>query len=1796
MSIVVSESAAEETLQAYAHPLEIQAKAISELEKRLLDGQVINDGNNVFTFLMEYAANMTADVVNKTCTCFNSLYPENAQTATDLYKHLSDFDYIGLFATPAQTTVELVFDRNFLIDNAVAVDNQAYYKIVIPEYSKFTIGEHAFGLMYPIEIRVRKVVKSNGRTDYDNCVITVMWDTSVANPLKTLESHILEHRDFVQENQALTAIEVPIYQFSIDNHVEDAIASTGFAKRYDYADKFYAIRVFHFKGGAWHEMAQTLSDINYDIDVPTAMIKVLMDIGKVEVVIPQIYFNTENTSASLGNRVLVKIYTTEGEMNLDTSNYNINQYQASFLLTDAILIEDDTYSNMLKRIPTIFMIPKTKRIASGTDGIDMPALKERVKHSASYTVKITPNDLSAYFGSSGFTFTKVLDNITDRVYCAHKVLTDATGTTIAAGQGVTHFTDEMFDIQHHPDTNELYVPNYSAISVLDENCVTIQPSAIYKYDPENNYFVMISDDEWAIFKNQTVDKQIEQLNAGLYTYSPFHVRLSLDTNMPIAGSYDMYNPKLADVVFDWENPNTTAEIAIYNAGIKVLNTGESGYRLSVALFKTENIADVKALESDGVDVKNIEVMLSTTNSKGVYLYMLGTYNGKDANNHDIFIFDIKTKGKITQNSMFDVTNMYDATGDATDNFLDLGTSKFSVTFFLKEDMVPLESQKKDAYLMDGVSLVGVPGSLDGFIKLCTQSFKLSFGTSLPMLENNVSISASGQSYLTYPTTMFSTYPSQVYERYTVIDYVEGRCSIEKIGTLKLERDPETGKYSLVVKHDVGDVIISSPYGMTYGPTFLFTDVDTEATALITQDEPFTVTSNANNTWHSIDGNIMVTDTSNSRLVGLYCLVDAAKEGEERSWKKTCYTTEEIFDVAPITGTTPTVQIWKYIDENGSVRYKKNQPGDDSATPVIMAIAGLYNNTNGSDVKAKVAKKKLQEFINTNAKGTNRKWFHKDFDYDTFQGFVVEYGITGTDATGITKGWVLDYYYRYTTEEGYVATDIVCVGNLSSLGLNATDRKVVENDSYASIYTETTQIIIFDPTVDDGYWCIGEVSGNEEGQTVYYRAKVSAAMGILDPWEYTNWTAVEGVATGVPTVYSTSNSTNNYSIRTTDALKFILDYVANTKSAYLVDSSALFKYIDEGFLTTDKLYTAGKVYYEMVEDLSNQIHPHNYVVKKVELDTPVEEGTYEVGEPKLVDRLPELIFAFVETADVNRTQEYTNSLINYTRGTDAVGTADAKGALYYKDPEAMAFNPADYNLTPQQLASIVEVWSKYASASETDRYAKILEETGITTNIASKVVSDTKPCYFSPWRKLVTASSLAALNNYYNGGYDSETGQPYGRVIVNCLASEISDYQTKLRAGVQTVADIEATRNVSHETGDIMFVTDITVDGTNADQCAWCGITVEPGKESQATALFAADGLFGTTTAPTCGLVLFTETGIRAVRCGYDYDTCAEVVLGLCADSGYITVITETNPNSPEIVNEYINYLSLVDREYGLEDGSSVNRCEFNVNFESTTWAEIDAWPWEYKNRWIKLHYDYEAGVTGSVASIETKFDTNITAAKLAHLNTDVLHDSSGNPIVDASNGRSLIYHVNMIHCDYKLTMSDDADYVNYVSDIRELLRSYFNELNTVSPSLLARTKLYFAPIRTFGNAQFKSNGGTEITLPLEFSIGLGLHVESYVDGSDLNKETIKNTILNLIDKRLKEGYLNLALLARDIMNGLSDNIICVDVLGIDGDSSLQTMLPVSEDCYPQLKQVLVLNDDGSIHTTRRLDLTWSVIS
>ena len=217
------------------------------------------------------------------------------ESMEDLYQHMSDFDYLSMYSTPSHTVLRMFINKQYLVDNALNYNNN--YKLVrIPD-------------------------------------------------------------DFNYQGMDYLMVDFPVYQFAKSTIEETLVAEAGFAKKIDYNNKFYAIRLFSYSGGKYTELAQSQSKLVYDATVPTALVRVLPDEQKIKIVIPQIYFDKD----MLGSKLLIEVYTTQGELDIDTSNITNTNIGYTFKVGER---EDATYSNILKSLPfdLIFSLAATKII------------------------------------------------------------------------------------------------------------------------------------------------------------------------------------------------------------------------------------------------------------------------------------------------------------------------------------------------------------------------------------------------------------------------------------------------------------------------------------------------------------------------------------------------------------------------------------------------------------------------------------------------------------------------------------------------------------------------------------------------------------------------------------------------------------------------------------------------------------------------------------------------------------------------------------------------------------------------------------------------------------------------------------------------------------------------------------------------------------------------------------------------------------------------------------------------------------------------------------------------------------------------------------------------------------------------------------------------------------------------------------------------------------------------------------------------------------------------------------------
>lgn len=802
----VTDANKELTLQLYANPMLLQDKVLTLFENHVFDKKQVLDGNNVFTFGLEMEATMIASIVNEMSGAFESLYPERARTMRDLYRHMSDYDFVGVYATPSSATICLMLDRDWIIANAVSMgDGSGTSLIRIPANSTFTLGDSQFGIYYPINIEVKKKVLDTGEIDLNNTLIRCTWDTSTVNPLYTVSSNIIEHRITITRNTTYLGIVIPVYQFVNTITKSDLISSTGFLQRYDYYDQFYAARVFHWLNNTWNELPITLSDVVYNQDVATAKVKVLTDIAQVEVSIPQVYFS----SGMIGNKLMVMVYTTKGNITSDLRGYSQDQFAASLMTNDDLA--DTTYSEMLRRIPTVFITPISSAISGGRGQCTLASVKSRIVNSAgSAGVLVTAAQLTEYLSELGFECTKYIDNITDRIWLAKRDIKDSLGNTVASALYKTFISHDVID-----NTNK-----YDCIvKMKDADSIMIMPNALFKWDTNTDCMKLLTTEEKIALSNTPVDQRLTELNTSTYMYTPYHVKLDCSYGNALTSPYQLFNPSIDKITFVSSNSQTSTQVSIYNIAVSHLENGTGGYKVSLTLYKTNDLQTVTPAVATPTLTRNITAILRVKNQSDVYCYIEGKYEGKNTSGYDILSFTLDTDysiddtGYIGTNSMTLVSSV--KTLSANYNKIPL-EGEWDILFFVKKDLISESSA-------NSVTVHNVPKAIvdQDMVFVAQQCFTLTLGSSIPSLRTSVYATAASQSYKTHTTTTYATYGTDVYRRWDDEDNSYDDQLLTDDQWLKIQQDTGSnapteyqgnaiitdsdGKHYLRISFNVGDV-------------------------------------------------------------------------------------------------------------------------------------------------------------------------------------------------------------------------------------------------------------------------------------------------------------------------------------------------------------------------------------------------------------------------------------------------------------------------------------------------------------------------------------------------------------------------------------------------------------------------------------------------------------------------------------------------------------------------------------------------------------------------------------------------------------------------------------------------------------------------------------------------------------------------------------------------------------------------------------------------------------------------------
>lgn len=777
------------SLDAMANPALVEKRILDGYEEYVTNGEsVVVDANNTFMFIVEMFSQLNSDSIQAILNKFNALYPQRALTPEDLYMHMSDYDYVNLFGSPASIEMEIILGKQELIDNAVPINGiTTYRKIVIPKSTVFTVGDYKFGLHYPIEIRINNITKS----------FTVVYDTSedaeslhATNPFIQLATDTVDYAFQSFKDIDIVALRFPVYQFVKTEIFADTSSTSGFRNTINFDNKFYAMRVFHNVNGSWTEMQQTLSDTVYDPMTPTAKLMVDTENNNVIVTIPQVYF----TSGLISGQIKFELYTTLGELDVDITNISMEQVAATFSGTTTQTTLDE-YSRPLDRAQTIQVYPISTKIVGGSNGYTFEELRKRVINNTFYTKVIRYAELQSKLESEGFGIAKYQDSIMNRVFFCTKDLTDMNGETIASGNIQLHISS---DIISTIENGSQVPPEYRWLRYhASDSSLMILPQALMKYDPEYNVSTLVPNSEYPELKD-TPDKRAAAYNSAQYTYQPFHLKLAMSNRYPVAYSYNLMSPSVSRILFNGNNAAIGQTINAFTGTIIHNNAGSGGYILRMAVTLSEDL--VAAIES--IDTLEDENSGAIRYKQDIWPYDIIAYlkYSKDSEAADgcyailtpvadkmedkyLFELNLDTSYYINKKHyiQFDPVRQLDLSAKtnpaysqgriAGNSLVPIKSDDWTLTFLIKKDklkyiapivqdneVVELENDEIQSYVEGahdaGIGTLALNDLGDEYVPIAEQKLTLNFGTYVSQVFNDVEVFTGDKEFATYPNTCY----------------------------------------------------------------------------------------------------------------------------------------------------------------------------------------------------------------------------------------------------------------------------------------------------------------------------------------------------------------------------------------------------------------------------------------------------------------------------------------------------------------------------------------------------------------------------------------------------------------------------------------------------------------------------------------------------------------------------------------------------------------------------------------------------------------------------------------------------------------------------------------------------------------------------------------------------------------------------------------------------------------------------------------------------------------------------------
>lgn len=731
------------------HPNGILNVSLNRLTD-MLDGKIeITDPSNPFTYLLETTALNTAFAIQEYTLLTRKLYPRLANNEKDLYLHMSDYDYLGIFAEPSYGNVVFNILFNDFKTKATYDPIQNEYVLKIPRHLKVTVDKYIFTLPSAIIIRL---------TDSD--IIDVKFENQEANSLFPIETNYINFNLYkVNSEESYITFTIKMPEIDIES-TEIPIEKSKLFKgtlAFNPNRKFYFFKAFYMKNGVWTEMTVTHTDEVYDIYTPTCIIKVLQDSNSIEYYIPPVYIN----SNMIESKVKFLIYTTNGYINVNFSDFNISSFVTEYnpVFPDTEL---DNQTEPLQLISKVIYLQG--KIVGGKDNLPFANLKNAVINNSigDRKLPITNNQIEFFTLQNNFRLIKNVDTVTNRVFLLETDIPKA----------ITRYpiTSINLDIIEYKTTISNLKANGNNIIDIDQYTTIIPENTIFKLT--NDGLVLLTQQEATDLKNLSGTELTIEVNSNKYISTMYHYILDTSQNETELRAYNTSSPVIDRINFKEFNP--TARVGINTTNSTIVKS-DTGYTINI-------LANLKKYVNT-INETNIKPYLVFIDNNESRFYLEGSLF-TDINNNPVYKFQLETNYYIDRYNRLNITNFRDLNNNQANIFVDLNT-KLEIIYVSNVIPPNYVSSSLDDYIYNSYLAVNR-------CVVTLEEINIKFCDHLKYLYTNVHTATGTYEYETYQQDEPLRYTNTVYDINNLPIHYPGDIVLDSNG-------------NVVIKNHKGDI-------------------------------------------------------------------------------------------------------------------------------------------------------------------------------------------------------------------------------------------------------------------------------------------------------------------------------------------------------------------------------------------------------------------------------------------------------------------------------------------------------------------------------------------------------------------------------------------------------------------------------------------------------------------------------------------------------------------------------------------------------------------------------------------------------------------------------------------------------------------------------------------------------------------------------------------------------------------------------------------------------------------------------